>query len=150
MSQSLRQRLGLRAALQLFARKSCHTPYTARISAQLIARQNARRAKLHAIRQQMLLAIDWLNSRLRAIGSHLAVAAGSVFLTLLLAVQPVIDERDREIAKLDALVLHHAQARARERATLTVYGPIENIERYAASINQPRRTSPGAKRVTAP
>jgi hypothetical protein len=150
MSQSLRQRLGLRAALQLFARKHRRTPYTARITGQSIARKNARRAKLQAIRGKMLLTFDWLNARLRAIGSHLAVAAGSVCLTLLLAVQPVIDERDREIAKLDALVLHHAQARARERATLTVYGPIEDIERYAASINQPRRTGSGAKRVSAP
>lgn len=138
MSQSLRQRLGLRAALQLFGATRSHTPYTRAITGQSIIRKIQRKAALRRARARVAdaarAALRQLDTWLRRLGTHIAVGAGSVALTLALAVQPVIDAKDAEIARLDALVHHHAQARQQQQATLTLAGPADDIEDYAKAI----------------
>lgn len=138
MSQSLRQRLGLRAALQLFGATRSHTPYTRAITGQSIVRKIQRKAALRRARARVAdaarAALRQLDTWLRRLGTHIAVGAGSVALTLALAVQPVIDAKDAEIARLDALVHHHAKARQQQQATLTLAGPADEIEDYAKAI----------------
>ena len=138
MSQSLRQRLGLRAALQLFGATRSRTPWTRRNSGQSIIRRFQRREALRRARARIAdatrAALRQLDTWLRRLGTHIAVGAGSVALTLALAVQPVIDAKDAEIARLDALVHHHAQARQQQQATLTLAGPADEIEDYAKAI----------------
>ena len=138
MSQSLRQRLGLRAALQLFSATRSHTPYTRAITGQSIIRKIERKAALRRARARIAdatrAATRQLDTWLRRLGTHIAIGAGSVALTLALAVQPVIDAKDAEIARLDALVHHHAQARQQQQATLTLAGPADDIEQYARAI----------------
>ena len=138
MSQSLRQRLGLRAALQLFGATRSRTPWTRRNSGQSIIRRFQRREALRRARARIAdatrAALRQLDTWLRRLGTHIAVGAGSVALTLALAVQPVIDAKDAEIARLDALVHHHAQARQQQQATLTLAGPADDIEDYAKAI----------------
>ena len=138
MSQSLRQRLGLRAAMQLFGATRSRTPWTRRNSGQSIIRRFQRREALRRARARIAdatrAALRQLDTWLRRLGTHIAVGAGSVALTLALAVQPVIDAKDAEIARLDALVHHHAQARQQQQATLTLAGPADEIEDYAKAI----------------
>ena len=138
MNQSLRQRLGLRAALQLFGATRSRTPWTRRNSGQSIIRRFQRREALRRARARIAdatrAALRQLDTWLRRLGTHIAVGAGSVALTLALAVQPVIDAKDAEIARLDALVHHHAQARQQQQATLTLAGPADDIEDYAKAI----------------
>ena len=138
MSQSLRQRLGLRAAMQLFGATRSRTPWTRRNSGQSIIRRFQRREALRRARARIAdatrAATRQLDTWLRRLGTHIAVGAGSVALTLALAVQPVIDAKDAEIARLDALVHHHAQARQQQQATLTLAGPADEIEDYAKAI----------------
>ncbi len=138
MSQSLRQRLGLRAAMQLFSATRSRTPWTRRNSGQSIIRRFQRREALRRARARIAdatrAALRQLDTWLRRLGTHIAVGAGSVALTLALAVQPVIDAKDAEIARLDALVHHHAQARQQQQATLTLAGPADEIEDYAKAI----------------
>lgn len=148
MSQSLRQRLGLRAALQLFGASRSHTPWTNRNSARSIIRQIQRKAALRRARARIAdaarAATRQLDTWLRRLGTHIAIGAGSVALTLALAVQPVIDAKDAEIARLDALVHHHAQARQQQQATLTLAGPADDIEDYAKAIANRRAGRKGA------
>lgn len=138
MSQSLRQRLGLRAAMQLFGATRSHTPWTRRNTGQSIIRKIQRKAALRRARARVAdaarAAMRQLDTWLRRLGTHIAVGAGSVALTLALAVQPVIDAKDAEIARLDALVHHHAKARQQQQATLTLAGPADDIEDYAQAI----------------
>lgn len=138
MSQSLRQRLGLRAAMQLFGATRSRTPWTRRNSGQSIIRRFQRREALRRARARIAdatrAALRQLDTWLRRLGTHIAIGAGSVALTLALAVQPVIDAKDAEIARLDALVHHHAQARQQQQATLTLAGPADEIEDYAKAI----------------
>jgi hypothetical protein len=148
MSQSLRQRLGLRAAMQLFGATRSRTPWTRRNSGQSIIRRFQRREALRRARARIAdatrAALRQLDTWLRRLGTHIAVGAGSVALTLALAVQPVIDAKDAEIARLDALVHHHAQARQQQQATLTLAGPADDIEDYAKAIANRRAGRKGA------
>ena len=148
MNQSLRQRLGLRAAMQLFGATRSRTPWTRRNSGQSIIRRFQRREALRRARARIAdaarAALRQLDTWLRRLGTHIAIGAGSVALTLALAVQPVIDAKDAEIARLDALVHHHAQARQQQQATLTLAGPADDIEDYAKAIANRRAGRKGA------